>query len=547
MGDPLFVYFNGFWGGFFEKTNPTHVGFFLQLLERVYDRSIQVGTAENSEVLVENTQVSQSLRQSKAWRHTYMFSGESYLHPDHSKYTCVLFGNRNHKNIVNVPLYIPYIISSHGESIILKNDPLSVTSVPQKDVLVIITNQNGAVRNRFCAELEKHMNVTYAGNYKNNTGGAIPYTYGSKQFLDYVGSFKFIVAMENSEEETYITEKITHGILGGSIPVYWGSKRVTEYFNQERFLNLESESAIGSVIQTMKSMTGETWLRKVNSPPFTQYGSEYATGEIAKYIKNVIFPRPFPLLDHVYFICKREFEPIRYDRIQNMCSMMSLREHNYTFMCPTYKHTITDAEYTKYVKHDLVTRIRQLPMKRSEISLFLNFKAVLEHATMHFRDSLILTLESDIYTMPNYTGLNACLEKLKGKNWDCVHIGGSTDLIMKTPIPFHDGVLPYRQIPNKQMLYANATEDLSSPSDQLRFSRRFNTRCTDSLLWNSSGCERFAQHMQNDTNYGAPFDYYFTNKLETDMSFKHYWSYVTYFDQASNNRLEASTIQSDIR
>jgi len=546
MSAALYIHFNGFWSGFFERTNPTHVGFFLQLLEKVYDKPVQVGTVENSDILVENTQVTQSVRQSKTWMHTYMVSGESYLHADHSKYTCVLFGNRNHGNVVNMPQYVPYLISSFDESVILENKPLSVTRVPNRDVLVVVSNPNGALRNRFCSELEKRMNVTYGGHYKNNTGRPIEHLYNSKAFLEYVGSFKFIVTMENSEEETYITEKITHGLLGGSIPVYWGSKRVTEYFNAERILNLESEASIGSMIQTMKDMSDETWLRKVNSKPFTLNGSRYGLDQMSKYIKNVVFPRPFPLLNQVYFLCNKEFEPKRYDRIQKMCVDIGLNDYNYTCISPTYKHTITDADYNRCVKNDLVARVRRSPMKRSEVSLFMNFKAAFEHATMYFRDSMILTLESDVFVKPNYMGLNVCLEKLQNKPWDCIHLGGAGD-VHQQPVPFIEGKTMYRDIPDRTRLYANAIEDLSSSSDELRFSRRFHTRCCDSLLWRSSGCESFLRHMRNDTNYGAPFDYYFTNKLETDMAFKHYWSYVYYFEQGSNTTppMEESTIQND--
>ena len=536
----MYIYFNGFWSGFFEQTNPTNVKFFLTLFKEVYGTEIAVGNFEESTILVENTQVSQSFREAKGWTHTYLFSGESYLRGDHAKYTCVLYGNRNHKNIVNVPLYIPYLVSSFDENIIKNNVHSEITAVPEKDVLVIVSNPNGSIRNRFCEELEKHMTVTYAGGYKNNIGGPIEYLYNSKEFLEYVGQFKFIIAMENSEEETYITEKIMHGLLGGSIPVYWGSKRVSDYFNTDRILTVENETAFDSIIQTMKTMKAESWLQKVNAMPFTESGKLYGIKQIAKYIKNVCH-RPFPLLDHVYLICNPEFEPERYKRLQQMCQTIGLKDHNVTFLCPTYKHTITDDLYKEYVKSDLVLRLRPIPMKRAELSLFFNFKAVLDHAVMHFKDSMILTLESDVYTKSNYVEFSSCLEKLQGKQWDLVHLGGSMG-----PMPFCNEPTPYREAPNSDLLYANAKEDLTSTDDSLRYARRFHTRCTDTLLWQTRGLETFLNHMNKDLNYGAPFDYYVTNKLENDMHFKHYWSYVSYFDQASNNGLEKSTIQSDI-
>ena len=48
------VYFNGWYGGFFEKTNPgLHVQFFLDLFKNVYNQDCEVGTLEESSILCE--------------------------------------------------------------------------------------------------------------------------------------------------------------------------------------------------------------------------------------------------------------------------------------------------------------------------------------------------------------------------------------------------------------------------------------------------------------------------------------------------------------
>ena len=540
------IHFHGFWSGFFEKTNPVNISFFLQLFENVYHAPIEPGDADSSTILVENTQVVHSSRTTKQWLHTYLFSGESYLRDDFLDYTCVLYGSRNTGNIVNVPLYIPYLISSFSEEILQKNRPTPVETVPEKDVLVIVSNASGSVRNAFFEQLEKTMSVTYAGNYKNNIGGPLPYSYETPEFLSYVSTFKFIVSMENSEQDTYITEKIMHGLLAGSIPVYWGSKRIHDYISTSRILTVadSSSSSFESVLHTMKTMTDAEWLDCVNTKPFTENGAKYGLQEIASYIQNVIQERTFPLVDQVYFLCNEEFEHSRFHSLQEMCADLGWKEWNVTFLCPTYKHTITDAQYSQYVQKDLVTVLRPtIPMKRAELSLFLNYKAVLEHATMRFRNGRVLIFESDVYAKPNWRDLQGTLEILKGKQWDCIHIGGILDV---NALPFCDCVLPYRQSGDRVAFMANATEDLSAPSDTQRFFRKFHTRCTDSILWTTEGCQRFLNHMNTEINYGAPFDYYFTNILETDLSFKHYHSLVSFFDQKSNNGMEPSTIQNDL-
>ena len=51
---------------------------------------------------------------------------------------------------------------------------------------------------------------------------------------------------------------------------------------------------------------------------------------------------------------------------------------------------------------------------------------------------------------------------------------------------------------------------------------------------------------EEETNYGAPFDYYVTDKLEKDIDFKHFWSEDTFFEQGSNLGFIPSNIQKDM-
>lgn len=535
------VYFNGFWSGFHTGENAVNDKFFLELLRNVYNLEVIVGNFEDSEILIENTQVNDSLKKKKLWKHTYLFSGESYIRQDKDEYDCVLYGNRTHKNIVNVPLYIPYIVSSFNENIITKNTTHERNDIPEKDVIVFVSNPRGEFRNNFLCELEKHMNVTYAGHYKNNIGGPLKCNYNSKEYVDYVSQFKYIISMENSEEDTYITEKIMHGIIAKTIPVYWGSKHVLDYFNNERILNVSSYVDIQQTIKTMTYMTPEEWKRRVNTQPFTEYGSMYGLKMIAKEIRNLLFDKKFPLIKQIIFICNPEFEKQRFESLINMCETNNISMDMVSFVCPTYKNTITDDDMKRYIKDDLSLRIRYTPTKKAELSLTLNWKATLDYIEKMYKDGIFLTFESDVFAKDNINNFNECLLELNNKKWDCIHVGG-----IDSPFEgdtFINGVTPYRTCPNNHLLKENSVEDLSSQIDKIRFIRKFHTRCTDSLLWSYNGIVKFLRHMKTDENYGVPFDYYMINKCETDMLFKHYWTNVTYFDQKSNRGFEPSTIQ----
>lgn len=545
------VYCNGFWSGFLENTNPVNTLFFMKLFEKIYSTEIEfTDVIENADILLENTQYNQSYRTYKPWKHTYLFSGESYLHPDHIHYSCVLYGNRTHKNIINVPLYIPYIYSSFDESYITTRKPEPILTVPKNDVLVIVSNPGGIIRNQFINMLQDNFNVTFAGNYKNNIGGQLDATYNTREFRDYVSNYKFILSMENSEEDTYITEKITHGILAGSIPIYWGSKRVTDYFTTDRILEVRRLQDSASIIQTMKKMTNEEWLRRVNLDPFTKFGHSYTIQTIANQVKRLLFSSPFPNMTSLYMICNPEYEPIRYSKLENMCLELGLKEYHCNFVCPTFKHTITDECMRQLNKTNRIGNFRHFTMRKSEMSLFLNFEEVLKHIEATYSDGIFLLLEADAYGLPTIRSLNTCLEKLIGKEWSAINIGSEGEPLSFRPCDSYVEQLGFRAPlthDQKRFLESNCIEDISNPEDtDVRFMRKYHTRCTDSQLWSYNGCCQMLRYMNINHNYDIPLDYYITECLETHTNIKYFWSSESYFNQSSNRGGDASTIQSDV-
>lgn len=534
------LYCNGFWSGFLEKTNPVHIDFFIQLFEQVYNCSVILSSLDTADILLENTQIITSFRTVKPWKHTYLFSGESYLHTEAHLYSCVLYGMRTHKNIVNVPLYLPFLHCTKKIHTIQTMSPSS--SVPSKDVLVIIRNPQGQFRNLFLDKLEKYISVTYAGPFRNNSEFSLSEDYTSEEFYNTVSKYKFIITMENSQLDTYITEKITHGFLGRTIPVYWGSPRIQDYFTNDRFVNVQSENDIESVIHTLTTISDTEWLRRVQLPIFTQFGQDYTIERIAEQIQQLLWPNPLSYVRQTVFLCNQEYEPERYKRLLSVCDTMNLKSYHRKFICPTFKHTITDQQYKQYVKEDIVRRVRHIPTRRSELSLTLNTRAAYEYIEKSYLDGLFLIFESDIFLKDNWQQLLDCLELLHSKEWSCINIGGTHDIGNE---PFINGPHPYRVTPNRMLLLENAKEDLSSTSDRIRFFRKFHTRCTDSLLFSYKGIKQFVEYLQKDENYGVPFDYYMIDKTETHMDFKYYWSVPTFFDQTSNTGLDSSTIQRD--
>ena len=67
------------------------------------------------------------------------------------------------------------------------------------------------------------------GRYRNNVGKII-------NKIKFLSSYKFSIAMENTEGDGYVSEKIIDSFLSGSIPIYYGSYMIDEYINPKSII-----------------------------------------------------------------------------------------------------------------------------------------------------------------------------------------------------------------------------------------------------------------------------------------------------------------------
>lgn len=536
----LFV--NGFWDGFMDRINPVHIGFFLDLFENVFACNIEISSQiDDCDILLESI-FGSSIVYHKKWKYSFLFSGESRLVSWYKQYSCVLWGERNHSNVVNLPLFIPYLYCNSLGSFGIGSN------VPSKGVCVIVSNGNGTERNEFMDKLEKIIPIDYCGAYKTNTN-IINEPYHTEGFRQAISKYKFIITMENSREDTYITEKITHGFVSGIVPIYWGSLRVNDYFNSERFINIENtdDETILKVSQRIQYLClhPDEYLKMVAKPV---YSNERTMDMISRDIRNVIYrSNIFPFVSQIYIVSNPEFENDRCSRLSDLFyNRIGISQDMLSFISPTYKHTITDKMMNQNVKNNIIQRLRLLPMKKSEVSLFLNYKAVLESIERNYKDGMFLIFESDIILIQeNFLKFTSFLKYIyeKQKSWDIIHIGYS-EPHETFGIPVINSKTPYRDDISERLKIPSFIEDITNEKDSVRLLRKYHTRCTDSFVWNYTGVTKFLEYM-NIEPCNTPFDYYMINKFETDENFKHYWTSEPFFIQGSNHGLDVSTIQND--
>lgn len=553
------IYFNGWYSGFLDKTNPgVHVDFFIHLFELVYNEKCFIGTYNDSEILCEFDMLLNcpgTLIKHKVWKQTYLFNGESTMRCNINDYDIVLWGERNYKNVINIPLFIPYIYCNSFINKLITSEK-NITNVPQNDVCVIISNPNGYVRNVFLTKLEEKFKITYAGSYKNNIGKTIPYSYNSNEFIHFISNFKFIISMENSRNDTYITEKIIHGLLANIIPVYWGTVNIHNYFNSSRFIYLSDENMIDNTIQHMIELKNdkEKWLKMVNLVNFSDNRLKRTIEDIANDIRCIIHKKCWNHIKHIYCINNIKFEPERHNILTNIFESLNIHKDYIKYISSTYKHTIKKDIYDKYTKNQLVKHLRNNNLNYGELSLFLNYREVLENIVENYKDGLFLIFESDVMISKDINKLNDFLDFINHKDFDLIHLGQfDNSIFSKSLADFPTG---YRIEPgkiNREVLEyhrkythnKNYIEDLTNDKDPFRVIRKFSTRCTDSFLWKYSGIVKFLNYMKYFQDYSSPFDYYMCHFFENNLYFKHYWSINEFFKQASNLGIIKSTLKEE--
>ena len=99
-------------------------------------------------------------------------------------------------------------------------------------------NSTDGFRNKFINELSKYKTIDMGGIYKSNVGRIV------RNKISFLSSYKFSIAMENSEGQGYISEKIFDSFIAGTIPIYNGGYLIDEFINPKTFILIKNEKDI---------------------------------------------------------------------------------------------------------------------------------------------------------------------------------------------------------------------------------------------------------------------------------------------------------------
>lgn len=99
----------------------------------------------------------------------------------------------------------------------------------------IVGNPNANLRIEFCKYMQTRTKIDCPGNVLNNCD-KLEGRGDEIQKINYLKSYKFNIAFENSFFPGYVTEKIIQPMFSKCIPIYWGGTEALRYFNKNSFI-----------------------------------------------------------------------------------------------------------------------------------------------------------------------------------------------------------------------------------------------------------------------------------------------------------------------
>lgn len=125
-------------------------------------------------------------------------------------------------------------------------------------------------REKFFHALSKYKRIDSGGAFLNNIGGRVD------DKLSFLKEYKFTLAIENSSQPGYVTEKIFDPFFSQSLPIYWGSPSISSNCRSNSFINLMDFSTIEEAVDEIIRLDNNdaAYLEKVTTP-FWPYGDTF--------------------------------------------------------------------------------------------------------------------------------------------------------------------------------------------------------------------------------------------------------------------------------
>ena len=159
----------------------------------------------------------------------------------------------SHINYLDRFFQRPLLVNKDYEIIEKKRNEVLNNPIRKKFCAAVISNgfHKDKFRLKFINELNKYKTVDMGGSYHNNVGSKV------KDKIAFLNSYKFSIAMENSEGDGYSTEKLIDSFESGTIPIYYGDYMVDEFINPKSYILIKGEKDLAQKIEYIISLDND--------------------------------------------------------------------------------------------------------------------------------------------------------------------------------------------------------------------------------------------------------------------------------------------------
>ena len=143
-------------------------------------------------------------------------------------------------NYIAIPMI--YIQIDYFKKYYNRIKPSKFTSFKNKKFALLVSfNQNKQWSSSLIDKLHSIKNISNEfSNIKQISCLKNVSCYHATELLNIFNEYKFIICLENSLSNGYITEKIFNVFFARSVPIYFGSPDRYRYFNKDSFIDLNS-------------------------------------------------------------------------------------------------------------------------------------------------------------------------------------------------------------------------------------------------------------------------------------------------------------------
>jgi hypothetical protein len=171
--------------------------------------------------------------------------------------------------------YLPiYAFDGRPEKLVRTSvpDPVAVRASKPHFCSLLCAYVDRTVRRRehFFHALNRLRKVDSAGRALNNTGYRLPPGDRYQVKVDWLASYRFNIAFENTRRAGWCTEKLVDPLHVNTVPIYWGDPRVKEFFNPESFICRDDFSSDHELAEYVLHVddTPELYAKYIHATPF---------------------------------------------------------------------------------------------------------------------------------------------------------------------------------------------------------------------------------------------------------------------------------------